>query len=776
VVQKLWIAKLLLKFSIKNSLLDGCYCHSLSLYLIHSVLSNILQLILRSFKELKQFLKSGNFSKSILIVIAITIPLAIGLWLNHIEIGLALCFGAFWSSPSDVNGSQKHKVFGILFSAALVMVVSFIGGYLHYETWLSLFILGIASFAIAFLSTYGFRASLISFSGLLALVLSFAHNPIELEIYQYALLIGVGGLWYLLLSTLWYRLNPKGQTEETLFATIGFTSELIEIRGKLIDKKQDRSKLQSDLFVMQSELTEQHETLREILIQSRKTSGKSDYKGKRLLVLVQLVEMLETAIANPINYDNLDVLFEKHPEFIDVYQDLTFEMARQLKIISEIGNKPKKLPKNNSLILRFENVQNKLSALMMAKDYEGYIMFQNLLDYQEKQFEKLKRIKWLLGNPIIKSEEFIDNEVSRRFVISQDYNYRLLVRNLSLRSNIFRHSLRLAVTLMIGFALGNIFSFQNPYWILLTIIVIMRPNYGLTKTRSKDRIIGTLIGGAIATGLVYLIQDAYVYGALALFSLVIALSMVQRNYKASATFITLSIIFIYAILQPDVLLVIQYRVLDTVIGAGLSYLGILWLWPSWGFLEIKKDIAKSVDANRHYLSHIKDFYNRKGKVPTSYKLTRKNAFVETSNLSTAFQRMTQEPHSKQKNLNKIYELVELNHNFLSSLASLSTYIQHQSTTDASEKFNAVISKIDENLSRVLQSLNSDKSIDEKLELEDVTSFENQLPKLESKSMNLNEHENTEMKRHRQEEQLVREQLRWLFSLSSNMLKVTSNLK
>jgi hypothetical protein len=53
-----------------------------------------------------------------------------------LEIGLALSFGAFWSSPSDVSGSFRHKKFGILFSAISVMVVSFIKGYLHFDPWL----------------------------------------------------------------------------------------------------------------------------------------------------------------------------------------------------------------------------------------------------------------------------------------------------------------------------------------------------------------------------------------------------------------------------------------------------------------------------------------------------------------------------------------------------------------------------------------------------------------------------------------------------------------
>ncbi len=742
------------------------------------MLSKIQKYISGSFKELLQYLGSTNFSKSVLTVIAVITPLSIGITTGFAEIGVAVCFGAFWCNPSDVNGSQKHKIYGILFSAALVMVVSFIGGYLHYSTWFSLIILGVVSFGISLISSYGFRASLISFSGLLALVLSFAHIPDKLNVYEHALLVGLGGLWYLTLSLLWFKINPKGQTEEVLYNTIGNTGKLLKKRGKLINKKANRKKLQQALFLIQSELTDQHETLREILIHSRKNTGRSTYNGKRVLVLGQLIEMLETAGANPVNYTKMDEQFTRYPEFTRLFQNTVFEMAIQLRSISEIGNKPSHLPKHDELTNHFEELRNKISILgtvKEAKAYEAFIMFQNLLEYQEKQFDKLKRVKWLLSDHDVASEEFIDKEILKRFLISQDYSPRILLRNLSFRSTIFRHSLRLAITLMIGFVLGNIFSFQNPYWILLTIILIMRPSYGLTKTRSQDRTIGTIIGGVIATVIVYLVQDIYVYAALALISFIIALSMLQKNYKLSAIYVTLSIVFIYGILQPNVMTVIQYRILDTLVGAGLSYLGFLFLWPSWSFQEIQNDVTKSVEANRMYLSKISDFYINKGNVPTSYRLARKNAFLETSNLSSAFQRMTQEPHSKQKNLNKIYELVELNHNFLSSLASLSIYIQHHATTEASERFNSIVYKIDENLNLVKQSLSKGTANDEEPNFEEVGSFEKQLPKFESENVNLNAADNNTLKRNHQEEQLIWEQLRWLYSLSSTMLKLTSSL-
>jgi uncharacterized membrane protein YccC len=405
-------------------------------------------------------------------------------------------------------------------------------------------------------------------------------------------------------------------------------------------------------------------------------------------------------------------------------------------------------------------------------NYEEYLMLQNFMEYQEKQFKKLKQIKRLLGNATSMETEFIDRKDAKRFVEPQNFDLKLLIRNFSFKSPIFRHSLRLSATIMMGYIIGSLFPFQNPYWILLTIIVIMRPSYGLTKSRAKDRIIGTFIGAVIATGMVFFIQNNYVYGAFGVASLVIAFSLAQKNSKVSAVFITLSVVFIYAILSPDILSVIKFRLLDTVVGAVMAYAAIYWLWPTWESVEIKESIAKSLEANRNFLKEITTYYQKKGAIPISYTLARKGAFVETSNLNSAFQRMAQEPKSKQNEMDKNYELVVLNHTFLASLASLSTFIQHHETTPASQQFKVATEKIEHNLKLATQcfknrSLNSAKDA-----TQNELIFTQQIPNFSTSTLNT---VNTakENIHNLQEAQLVWEQLQWLFSLSRKILKLSS---
>ncbi len=722
-----------------------------------------------------QFLKSTNFSKAILVGIAVSVPVIFGIAMDQIGIGLALCFGAFWSSPSNTPGSFYHKKMGIIFSSVLITMVSFIGGYLNLPTWLLLPILGVLTFLIAYISIYGFRASLISFSGLLALVLGFAYTPLELAPYQYSLLIGAGGLWYLLLVSIAYYLNPKAQTEESLSETFSLTAQFLDTRAQLMGKQTNRETLERKLHELQTALIENHETLRNILIASRKTSGNSNYQNKQLLIFIQLVEMLETAIANPVDYEKMDRVFEGHQDLKSDFQTIIFNFSQQLKHFSTTVNS-KKSETFTDLTILFRSAKKNIQKLDATSDLESLVILENLWEYQEKQFEKIKRIHTLRSNPKIDASDYLATKTLKRFLVPQEYDFKIGLQNFTFKSAIFKHSLRLSVTMMVGYLVGDVLEFQNPYWILLTIIVIMRPSYGLTKSRSKDRIIGTLLGAVIAAVLVLFIENPYVLGTLGIVSLIVAFSVIQKNYKVSATFVTLSVVFIYAILRPDILVVIQYRIFDTLIGAALSFIAILWLWPAWGFLEILTNIKKSVSANHNFFKHISTVYIDKNSVSTAYKVARKTAFLETSNLNAAFQRMAQEPKSKQKNIDAIYELVVLNHAMLSSLATLSTYLQHHQTTPASQQFKDAVAIIDADLNRVFDGLcQSTETNYTTVEAQEQLLSSEKLSRISFSDIEEMIQDTPENESSYQEAHLVWEQLRWLHAISEKMLGLSTGL-
>jgi uncharacterized membrane protein YccC len=305
----------------------------------------------------------------------------------------------------------------------------------------------------------------------------------------------------------------------------------------------------------------------------------------------------------------------------------------------------------------------------------------------------------------------------------------------------------------------------------------MRPSYGLTKTRSFDRIFGTITGGVIAFGILYFVHNVNVLGLLIILCMLLGFSFSQINYKVSATFITMYIVFLFGILTPNIADVIQFRILDTVVGSVLAFLANHFLWPSWEFLKTPVYIKNSIEANKEYLKQISIYYNTKGDVTTQYRLARKNAFIEVGNLMASFQRMTQEPKSKQKQLPQIYKLAVLNHTLLSSSASLGTYIQSHTTTSASQSFNAVMDTAIKNLERAIKVLKegsvevSESSDEADLALR-FTELRN-IRATELKNGTPIDEEAFQLKM--QEAQLVIEQLIWLINLSENIFKTTNAL-
>lgn len=718
--------------------------------------------------DLSDFLKSTDFSKAILLAIALTIPIIIGVQFEALDIGIIVTLGAMLASPSDASGSIKHKITGILLAALLAMIVSFIGAYLHFSLWFLFPILGILIFSISYISIYGFRASLISFSGLFALVLSFAPVSAEIQPYERVLLIGLGGVWYAFLALVRHYIFPNAPTEFYLSKTLDLTADYLRTRGNLVSETNDRSKLLKELMFLQTELTTIHETLRDILISRRKGSGKSGYEGKRVLIFAQLVDILELAMANPVNYSKTDELFKEKPKQMADFQGLLFAMSNQLKAISNNLSTPKKLQENTEI----EGFKKQLNSYIL--DYElvdtfseNWLMLKNLLKYQNEQANKIEKIEWLLKNPAKKEILSINSKENRKFLTKQNYDLEVLTENFNLRSAIFRHSLRIATVSIIGFGVGILFSVQNPYWIMLTLIVIMRPTFGLTKTRSQQRTIGTLIGGAMAVGIVLLTQNTTVYAILAIISLVIGFSMVQRNFKAAAVFITLSVAFIYALVEPNVFDVIQYRVVDTLIGAGLAILGNLFLWPAWEVQRIQKTLLDTFKAQRIYLKEIIRLYNTKGTVPLQYRVFRKEAFLAMSDLSSAFQRMAQEPKSQQKNIDKIYEIAVLNNTFLSSLASLGTYIANHPTTPASENFNIVAQRIVQNLKNAEEIVSTKIPVELTLTPDAVENiFETTFG--EYQNFPVGQSHFADFNLEAEEAHLVLEQLKWLLAMSKKM--------
>lgn len=726
-------------------------------------------------RKVTDFAGSTNFSNAAKVTLAAVIPALVLGFMGHTEIGFNIAIGALLTYPSDIPSNFRHKVKGVLAATALVG-----GGYLLMNLViphpaLLYVVLPALIFFLAMISVYGQRATMVSFSGLLSVSLAFASQQEGLAMLEHAGLLVAGGLFYLAVSLLFDVLFPHRYIQLQIAECVRLTAKYMKLRGDLWTIGADRDKIIESQLHLQVELNAIHENLREILIRTRSRSGISNQNRRMLLVFISCVEILELALSTSFDHSKLHQKFEDFPKALSVYQELAYNLASTLKKLSKsiLGNE--KYVSKKTLIPHLEALEQAISeyeSLLGDDAHEGVMMLSNMRHYAEKQIEKIKVIeRAFAGKSDLK--ELKDRNLER-LIAPEYYPWRTLRENLSFSSNFFRHSLRLTVTVMAGFILGQLLFFENAYWILMTIIVIMRPGYGLTRQRSFDRLIGTVAGGLTGYLILQFTGDENWLASIAIVSMLLGFAFTSINYKIGAGFVTVYVILLYGILVPGNEKVVEYRIVDTLVGAALAFTANHFLWPSWEFLNIRTYIRKSVEANRGYLSEIAKYYITKGEAPPSYRTSRRMAFVEIGNLMSSFQRMAQEPKSKQGQLQPLYKLVELNHSLLSASASLGTYIQTHHTTKATEAFHVVMQTIIRNLEAAVGILQQDGHLTHALPAENIELRFTELRNMRIRELTASGREENELLL--QENQLVVEQLVWLVSLSESIVKAVKKIE
>ncbi|HSK13357.1 MAG TPA: FUSC family protein, partial [Phnomibacter sp.] len=261
-----------------------------------------------------------------------------------------------------------------------------------------------------------------------------------------------------------------------------------------------------------------------------------------------------------------------------------------------------------------------------------------------------------------------------RFVVPSYINGRLLIENLNHRSNIFRYSIRMSLAVLSGFALSLFLPVGHSYWILLTLVVILKPAYALTRQRNIERLGGTILGSIAGVIVLVSTSDKLLLLIILILSMTGAFSLMRLRYWLSVSLLTLYVLVAFYLLQPgDYTLVFKDRLLDTFIGSIIALVFTRIIPPIWEKVQIKELLAAAVDANRVYFRYIADGFTGQTIDTSTYKWYRKETYVTLANLSDAFQRMLNEPKSRQQPGEYMHPLIVSCHVLASRIATLSGY-------------------------------------------------------------------------------------------------------
>lgn len=152
---------------------------------------------------------------------------------------------------------------------------------------------------------------------------------------------------------------------------------------------------------------------------------------------------------------------------------------------------------------------------------------------------------------------------------------------LALRSLATRHALRLGIAATLALALFYALRLERGYWLILTVLVIVKPVFADTRTRTIQRVAGSIVGGAIAALLAATVHNAIVLDVLLVVFGVLAYSQVRHNYGVFVVFLTPFVVLMIETVQPTDWHIALTRIVDTLLGAAIALTVTYLLRPRW---------------------------------------------------------------------------------------------------------------------------------------------------------------------------------------------------
>jgi len=216
--------------------------------------------------------------------------------------------------------------------------------------------------------------------------------------------------------------------------------------------------------------------------------------------------------------------------------------------------------------------------------------------------------------------------------------------NLTLESTACRHALRLAAAIAVSTTIYRVMGLQRGYWMPLTALLVLKPDFHDTFARGVARIAGTILGAGVAT----LIVREFAPGASALTILVLAFAwgcyaVFRMNYTIFTISVTGYVVFILMLSGVGEMTAATSRAIDTIAG-GLLALAVYAVWPTWAAATIRSGLAAMLDAHSRYVGGLLDSYASAG-MPDLGRLAhlRADARLARSNFEAAVERMLVEP-------------------------------------------------------------------------------------------------------------------------------------
>lgn len=623
-------------------------------------------------RQTQTFFFSQEFADGVRITLGILVPSLLMAWFGQLETGFIISIGALCVSITDSPGPVAHKRNAMLLCSVCLLLVGIISGFAAFNPFLAgAVILGLGFFFSMF-AVYGHRASALGSAAILLMILML-DQPLDLYgVFRQSALAMGGGIWYLTLSLVFSQIRPYRPAQRALGDCIREVAKFMRIKALFYDTGTDLDDNYKKLVLQQIVVSEKQDAVRELLFKSRLIVKESTSTSRSLLLTFSnVVDFYEQVSSMFYDYQSIRDSFGKSGILKEISKGIE-QLADDLDTIgfsiqTDIMHSRRK-DHTEELKLLWQKID---ASAQNPSDRSNLVLKKILVNLRDlgRKTEGL----WMYFRPDYHAGQNRSVLEYSKFVSRQEYDIKIFKDNLTRSSSVFRYSVRVALALLTAYSVAGILPYsQYSYWVMLTVFVVLKPAFSLSKQRNIQRLTGTVAGCAIGILILLVIANDTALFAILVVFMVASFSFQRINYIVSVILMTPFVLIMFHFMGLGPAEIIRERVIDTAVGCAIGFMASWLLFPNWEVHQLRNYMRDTLAANVHYLQKLADLLSGEKVEITEYKLARKNVYVSSANLAAAFQRMLSEPKNKQRNSKEVHRFVVLNHILSSNISTVAS--------------------------------------------------------------------------------------------------------
>lgn len=653
-----------------------------------------------SFSRLRHSLNNSRFQYCLMIFIALA-GAALFPWLTgEVLSTIPVTLGVVAAALTDLDDRLSGRLRNIFITLLCFFIASVSIEILFPYPWLFAIGLLISSFCFTMLGAIGQRYATISFGALLIAIYTMLGVTLYDTWHQQPLLLLAGAVWYSLIALLSHALRPVRPVQENLANCYELLARYLDAKSAFFDPDEaDRyDELQIQVALSNGALVSSLNQTKLSLL-SRLKGDRGQRSTRRLLRYYFVAQDIHERASSAHNqYHALAKRF-RHSDVLFRFQRLLLLQAKACRQLAK------------SIIsgddynhdFRFERAFNLLNA-SLERHQPQQAEDKRLLASLNFVLRNLQAIDWQLSH--IESEQIIglpqDNTLADDGLHGIRDIWTRIRNQLTPGSALFRHAVRMSLVLCAGYACIMAFNMERGYWILLTSLFVCQPNYSATRLRLRQRVLGTLAGIIAGLPLLYLIpsQEGQLVLIVVLGVLFFAFRTVQYGYATA--FITMLVLFCFNLMGAGFDIAIP-RVTDTLIGCGIAWLAVTFVWPDWRYRRLPLVIQRAIDSNTSYLSEVIAQYQQGKDDSLSYRIARRAAHNADAELASVISNMSSEPLRSRRILEEGFRLLCLNHAMLGYISALGAH-RHKLPDNAESR--TLLKEVSQHILHQLQAVSA----------------------------------------------------------------------